>query len=61
MKAIAIDQSKSATESDCFAELTLDLPTVSSRDLLVKVKAISVNPVDYKVRSSVQSGSNLKY
>lgn len=57
MKAIAIDHSKSATESDCFTEITLDLPPVSPRDLLVKVKAVSVNPVDYKVRRSVQPGS----
>jgi zinc-binding alcohol dehydrogenase family protein len=57
VKAIAIDQSKLVTEPDCFTELTLDLPSVNPRDLLVKVKAVSVNPVDYKVRSSVQSGS----
>ncbi|MGA7933361.1 MAG: alcohol dehydrogenase catalytic domain-containing protein [Kovacikia sp.] len=30
----------------------LQTPTPAPRDLLVRVKAISVNPVDYKVRAS---------
>jgi NADPH2:quinone reductase len=33
-----------------FAELDLPKPSPSGRDLLVKVEAISVNPVDYKQR-----------
>jgi zinc-binding alcohol dehydrogenase family protein len=60
MKAIAIDQFKPATESDCFTEVTLDLPLMNSKDLLVKVKAVSMNPVDYKVRRSVKPESVAK-
>lgn len=28
------------------------LPTLQPRDILVKIKAVSVNPVDYKLRTS---------
>jgi len=53
VKAIAVYQSKKTTDSNCFAEVDIDQPKPSARDLLVKVKAISVNPVDYKVRASL--------
>jgi zinc-binding alcohol dehydrogenase family protein len=53
VKAIAVYQSKKITDSNCFAEVDIDQPKPSARDLLVKVKAISVNPVDYKVRASL--------
>lgn len=33
-------------------DLTLDDPTPGPRDLLVRVRAVSVNPVDYKIRQS---------
>jgi NADPH2:quinone reductase len=33
-------------------DVTLPEPTTAGRDLLVEVKAVSVNPVDYKVRRS---------
>ncbi|HVL37063.1 MAG TPA: alcohol dehydrogenase catalytic domain-containing protein, partial [Burkholderiales bacterium] len=33
-----------------FAEIELAKPTPAGRDLLVKVEAVSVNPVDYKQR-----------
>ncbi len=35
-----------------FIEIDTPIPTPASRDLLVRVKAVSVNPVDYKVRRS---------
>ena len=54
MKAIAIFQHLSTDNPDCFIEVELKKPQPTGRDLLVKVKAISVNPVDYKVRSSIK-------
>ncbi len=41
-----------------FAELELPAPTPEGRDLLVKVAAVSVNPVDYKQRKQA-TGSRI--
>jgi zinc-binding alcohol dehydrogenase family protein len=38
-----------------FADIELPKPSPSGRDLLVKVEAISVNPVDYKQRKAATS------
>ncbi|KKI98433.1 MDR/zinc-dependent alcohol dehydrogenase-like family protein [Prochlorothrix hollandica] len=53
MKAIALNLSQSINPSEWFTETEIEIPTPSTRDLLVQVKAISVNPVDYKVRASL--------
>jgi NADPH:quinone reductase len=42
-----------------FAEIELPKPTPAGRDLLVKVEAISVNPVDTKQRKAKTSGSHV--
>jgi zinc-binding alcohol dehydrogenase family protein len=42
-----------------FAELELPKPEPSGRDLLVKVEAVSVNPVDYKQRKAATSSKIL--
>ncbi len=39
---------------DGFADLDLPAPQVSGRDLLVAVQAVSVNPLDTKVRAGIQ-------
>ncbi len=54
MKAIALYQYRPATDPDCFTEVDIEQPKPGARDLLVRVKAISVNPVDYKVRASAK-------
>lgn len=54
MKAIGVRQHKPAHDSHAFEQFTTALPVASGRDLLVKVEAISVNPVDTKVRRSIQ-------
>jgi zinc-binding alcohol dehydrogenase family protein len=54
MKAIATYQYQPTTAPDCFVEVDLDMPQPGARDLLVRVKAVSVNPVDYKVRTSLK-------
>ena len=38
-----------------FADIELPKPSPSGRDLLVKVEAVSVNPVDYKQRKTSTS------
>ncbi len=54
MKAIAIYQYLPTDNPNCFESVEIETPKPEARDLLVRVKAISVNPVDYKVRSSVK-------
>ncbi|WP_439859756.1 zinc-binding alcohol dehydrogenase family protein [Pseudomonas sp. MBLB4136] len=53
MKAIAYYQSLPATNADALQDVQLAEPTPGPRDLLVAVKAISVNPVDSKIRNKV--------
>ncbi|HEY6773047.1 MAG TPA: zinc-binding alcohol dehydrogenase family protein [Oxalicibacterium sp.] len=52
MKAIAYQQSLPITDPQALQDVTLPDPAPSGRDLLIEVKAISVNPVDCKVRKS---------
>ncbi|MFL6610661.1 MAG: zinc-binding alcohol dehydrogenase family protein, partial [Pseudomonas sp.] len=54
MKAIAYYQSLSITDPTSLQDIDLPAPIAGPRDLLVEVKAISVNPVDTKVRQNVQ-------
>jgi zinc-binding alcohol dehydrogenase family protein len=54
MKAITTNSSQSNDTDALFTETEIEIPTPESRDLLIRVKAISVNPIDYKVRSSPQ-------
>lgn len=53
MKAIGYRQPLSVTDSESLIDITLPQPIAVGHDLLVKVKAIAVNPVDYKVRQNV--------
>lgn len=52
MKAIALTRSLPITDPASLQDIELPTPDFGPRDLLVKVEAISVNPVDYKVRQS---------
>ena len=54
MKAIAYYQSLPITDARSLQDIELPEPVAGPRDLLVEVKAISVNPVDTKVRQNVQ-------
>jgi len=49
MKAIGFKQSLPITEKDSFIEFETEKPTPTGFDLLVKIAAISVNPVDFKI------------
>jgi zinc-binding alcohol dehydrogenase family protein len=53
MKAIAYYQSLPAEHPDALQDIQLPEPTPGPRDLLVQVQAISVNPVDSKIRRNV--------
>ena len=50
MKAIGYRQSLPIDDPAALEDLELPEPTPGARDLLVRVKAVSVNPVDTKVR-----------
>jgi len=52
MKAIGFKQSLPITEKESFIEFETEKPTPDGYDLLVKISAISVNPVDFKIRGS---------
>ncbi|MCE0463179.1 MULTISPECIES: zinc-binding alcohol dehydrogenase family protein [Pseudomonas] len=54
MKAIAYYHSLPISDVKSLQDIELPEPVAGPRDLLVEVKAISVNPVDTKVRQNVQ-------
>ena len=50
MKAVGFRKSLPITESESLLDVELPDPVPGSRDLLVEVRAVSVNPVDTKMR-----------
>ena len=50
MKAVSFFKSLPITEADSLVDIEIDRPTPGPRDLLVEIRAISVNPVDAKIR-----------
>ncbi|SDF80343.1 NADPH2:quinone reductase [Pedobacter terrae] len=52
MKAIGFKTSLPISENESFIEFETPVPKPEGRDLLVKIKAISVNPVDFKIRQN---------
>lgn len=53
MKAVAYQVAGKLDRAESLVDVTLEKPVVTGRDLLVRVEAVSVNPVDYKIRSGV--------
>jgi zinc-binding alcohol dehydrogenase family protein len=53
MKAIAAPRSLPGDDSGCLLDLELPRPQAENRDLLVRVEAVAVNPVDTKVRTAL--------
>lgn len=51
MRAVAYQQHGTIDRAESLVDIELPDPVVTGRDLLVEVKAVSVNPVDTKVRS----------
>ena len=52
MKAVGLYRYLPIDDPESFLDLELDTPSASGHDLLVEVKAISVNPVDTKRRAT---------
>ena len=52
MKAVAYRKSLPIDHADSLIDIELPAPQAQGRDLLVEVKAISVNPVDVKIRAN---------
>ena len=53
MRAVGYKRSLPINQAEALIDLEIEKPVPQGRDLLVQVKAISVNPVDYKVRKRV--------
>jgi NADPH2:quinone reductase len=51
MRAVGYHRSLPIDDADALIDLEIDRPAPSGRDLLVKVEAVSVNPVDAKTRA----------
>lgn len=51
MKAVAYDDPLPVDHDNSLIDVTLERPAPKPRDLLVEVRAISVNPVDTKIRA----------
>jgi zinc-binding alcohol dehydrogenase family protein len=56
MRAVGYKRSLPIDQAEALIDLEIDKPTPQGRDLLVQVKAVSVNPVDYKVRKRADPG-----
>ncbi|HEY7774737.1 MAG TPA: zinc-binding alcohol dehydrogenase family protein [Marinagarivorans sp.] len=50
MKAVGYKKPGPIDRDEALEDITLDIPTAGGRDLRVKVEAVSVNPVDTKLR-----------
>ncbi|WP_337268091.1 zinc-binding alcohol dehydrogenase family protein [Oryzifoliimicrobium ureilyticus] len=55
MKAVAYKTAGSLDRDDALVDVEIEKPAPQSRDILVQVEAISVNPVDTKVRRSASA------
>lgn len=60
MRAIGFKQSLPISEKESFVEFEIDKPVPTGYDLLVKISAISVNPVDFKIRQNAAKDSILE-
>lgn len=61
MKAVAYTRSLPVSDAGCLLDLELpDPPPPAGRDLLVEVRAVSANPVDFKVRLRADPGGEPK-
>ncbi len=52
MKAVGFSTSLPITDTNSFLDVDIATPTPAGHELLVRIEAISVNPVDYKVRQN---------
>ncbi|KSA13752.1 zinc-binding alcohol dehydrogenase family protein [Maribacter dokdonensis] len=52
MKAIGYKENLPETDVNSLQDIEVETPKATGRDILVEVRAISVNPVDYKIRAN---------
>lgn len=60
MKGVAYQKAGPITSPEALVDIELDTPVAEGHDLLVRVQAISVNPVDTKIRKNVSAESGWK-
>ncbi|EXB67688.1 zinc-binding alcohol dehydrogenase family protein [Acinetobacter nosocomialis] len=60
MKAVAYQKAGPITSPESLVDIELDTPVAKGHDLLVRVQAISVNPVDTKIRKNISAESGWK-
>lgn len=53
MKAIAIIEAAPLDDPSCFVQVEMGTPVPTGHDILVRIRAISINPVDTKERQNV--------
>lgn len=53
MKAVAAFEALPASDANCFEEIEIETPAPAGRDILVRIDAISINPVDSKERLGI--------
>lgn len=52
MKAVGYKTAGALDRADSLIDFEIETPVATGRDLLVRVQAVSVNPVDYKIRTN---------
>jgi zinc-binding alcohol dehydrogenase family protein len=60
MRAVGYQRSLPIDDPKSLEDIEIDKPTAGDHDLLVKVKAVAVNPVDTKIRMRAQPDSGHK-
>ena len=58
MKAVAYQKAGPITSPEALVDIELETPVAEGHDLLVRVQAVSVNPVDTKIRKNVSADNN---
>src|SRR5690606_36921776 len=61
MKAIGYKIPKASTASESLVDIEIAKPVPEGHDILVEVKAASVNPVDYKIRRSTPPAEGMDW
>ena len=61
MRAIGFERPLPISEADSLLDIELPDPVATGRDLLVEIRAVSVNPVDTKVRKSATPPAGDRY
>ncbi|RCK29243.1 alcohol dehydrogenase [Thalassospira xiamenensis] len=60
MKAIGLYKAAPVDTNGLFSEIDMEVPKAEGRDILVRVKGVAVNPVDFKVRRGKADDGNFK-